>query len=259
MSTLNYTQFGPVGKIPVLFIHGFPFNQTMWQPQVEALQSGYHLITYDNRGHGKTPAGDGQYTLELFVDDLIALLDELNLSKVVLCGLSMGGYIALRAIERHPDRVHALVLCDTRAEADSNEAKVKRTANLKVVKEKGVPAFAEGFLKAIFAPGTFETNPQAVDLIRKAIVANSPTGIIGTLIALAARTDTTAALSTIQVPTLILVGDQDPVTPPAAAETLHRGIAHSELHVIPRAAHLSNLENPVDYNRHLAAFLKRVL
>lgn len=255
---LNPKQVGPAAKIPVVFIHGFPFSQEMWAPQVTALQGSYNLVTYDNRGHGKTDAGDGQYLLETFVDDLIGLLDNLEIEKAVLCGLSMGGYIALRAVERNPERVKALVLCDTRSEADSNEAKLKRAANLKLIKEKGVPAFAEGFLKAIFAPESFEKNPEAVESIRKILLANPPLGICGTLLALASRTDTTDALPKIKVPTLIMVGDQDPITPPAASKSMNKAIPNSELHIIPHAAHMSNIENPDEFNKHLAEFLKKV-
>jgi len=254
---LNVQNYGPAVKTPVVFIHGFPFSQEMWQPQL-VLQSTYHLITYDIRGHGKTPAGDGQYMLEFFVDDLMDLLGMLKIQKAVLCGLSMGGYIALRAMERNPERVHALVLCDTRSEADSNEAKLKRAANIRTVKEKGVAAFAEGFLKAVFAPKSFETKPDAIDKIRKIILANPPLGICGTLMALASRTDTTASLAQIKVPTLIMVGDQDPVTPPAASEAMHKAISGSELHILPNAAHMSNIENPETFNQHLGAFLKKL-
>jgi 3-oxoadipate enol-lactonase len=254
---LNVKDYGPAAKTPVVFIHGFPFSQDMWQPQL-GLQSTYHLITYDLRGHGKTPAGDGQFTLEYFVDDLIDLLNMLKIQKVVLCGLSMGGYIALRAMERNPERVHALVLCDTRSEADSNEAKLKRAANIRTVKEKGVAAFAEGFLKAVFTAKSFETKPDAVEKIRKIILANPPLGICGSLLALASRTDTTASLPQIKVPTLILVGDQDPVTPPAASEAMHKAISGSELHILPNAAHMSNIENPEAFNQHLGVFLKKL-
>jgi 3-oxoadipate enol-lactonase len=242
----------------VVFIHGFPFSQTMWTPQVQVLLGEYHLFTYDNRGHGKSDVGDGRYMLEFFVDDLIGLLDAWKIEKAVLCGLSMGGYIALRAVERNPERVKGLVLADTRSEADSNEAKLKRAANIRTVKEKGVSVFAEGFLKAVFAPHSLATKPQIVDNIRQVINANSPEGICGTLLALASRTDTTASLSKIQVPTLILVGDQDPVTPPAASESMHQLITGSELHVLSIAAHLSNLENPEEFNTHLIDFLKRI-
>lgn len=256
--SLAYTLHGPTGKVPIVFIHGFPFSQNMWQPQVEAFKNTYSLITFDNRGHGESDVGDGQYLLEFMVDDLIALLDHLQIPKAVLCGLSMGGYIALRAVERNPERVQALVLCDTRCEADSNETKLKRVASIRSVKDKGVPVFTEGFLKAIFAPKNLEAAIPAVDLIRRTILKNSPLGICGTLLALASRTDTSSALAQIKVPTLILVGDQDPITPPSAAETLQRGIAGSEMHVIPNAAHMSNLENTPTFNLHLQAFLKKL-
>src|SRR5258708_26186928 len=254
---IPYNEYGPGGKSQTVFIHGFPFSQEMWQPQIQGLQASFPLVTYDNRGHGASDAGDGQYMLEFLVDDLIGLLDLLKLQKVTLCGLSMGGYIALRAVERNPERVHALALCDTRSEADSNEAKIKRAAGIRTVKEKGVSAFAEGFLKAAFAPKSFETRPQAVEAIRKTILANPPLGICGTLLALATRTDTTATLPNIKVPTLILVGDQDPITPPAAAQSLQKSIPGSELHIIPDAAHLSNLEDPQAFNQHLLMFLRK--
>src|SRR3989344_4164876 len=185
---IGYAEHGPSGKIPVVFIHGFPFNQAMWKPQVQAFKNAYHLITYDNRGHGQSEAGDGQYMIEFFVDDLMGLLDHLKIQKAVLCGLSMGGYIALRAVERTPERVCALVLCDTRCEADSNEAKLKRAAAIITVKEKGVPTFAEGVLKTVFAPKSFETRPQDVEAVRKMILSNPPLGISGALLALASRT-----------------------------------------------------------------------
>src|ERR1041385_1473418 len=153
---LHYVDTGKSPGIAVLFIHGFPFNHTMWQAQIELLKPHFRVIAYDGRGHGQSEIGDGQYMLEFLVDDLVGLLDHLKLDQAVLCGLSMGGYIALRAIERHPERVRALILCDTRSEADSNEAKLKRSAGIRTVKKEGVPAFAENFLKALFAPESFE-------------------------------------------------------------------------------------------------------
>jgi pimeloyl-ACP methyl ester carboxylesterase len=170
----------------------------------------------------------------------------------------MGGYIALRAAERHADRIRALVLCDTRSEADPNEAKVKRAGQAKTVKQTGSKEFAEGFVKAVFAPGTFQSNPKAVETIKGLIANTSPLAIAGTLLALAARTDTTASLSAIKVPTLIMVGELDTLTPPAASESMHKLIKGSKLHVIPRAAHMSNLENTDDFNSHLIEFLKAV-
>jgi 3-oxoadipate enol-lactonase len=257
-TTLDYTETGPADGPPVVLIHGFPFSQEMWAPQIGVLSQQFRVITYDVRGHGKSPPGDGQYTLEFFVDDLIGLLDHLKIDRAIVCGLSMGGYIALRAVERNPERVRALVLCDTRSEADSNEARIKRAGAIKAVKQQGVSAYAEGFVKVVFAPGSFTTKPDAVEKIKKIIQANPVLGICGTLLALAARADTTAALPKIRVPALILVGDQDTLTPPTAAEAMREKIPHSKMYVIPQAAHMSNLENPREFNARLLDFLARL-
>ena len=257
-NTLAFETFGDPAKPAVVFIHGFPFNKKMWQPQIDALKNDYHVIIYDVRGHGESEVGDGQYTIELFVDDLIGLLDYIQLKTVVLVGLSMGGYIALRAMERHPERIRALVLCDTKSEPDANENKIRRAQQMQSIKEKGLKPFTEGFLKAVFYEKTFQTNVLAVEIIRNIILSNSVAGISGALLALAARTDTTSSLANIKVPTLVLVGDHDPLTPYASSRTLKEHIRNSELHIIPDAAHMSNLENVDEFNKHLLAFLKKV-
>ncbi|MGI0048785.1 MAG: alpha/beta fold hydrolase [Nitrososphaera sp.] len=255
-TNLYYADTGRKESPPIVLIHGFPFSSEMWRGQVQMLQEkNLRVITYDLRGHGRSDVGDGQYAIELLVDDLIALLDHLKITKTILCGFSMGGYIALRAIERNPDRFNALVLCDTMSTADSNEAKIRRANSIKLVKKEGVGKFAEGFLKAVFAPKTFDTKPGLVDEIRRIILSNSSLGICGALLALAGRTDTTEALAKIGVPTLVLVGEHDAVTPPAAAKSMHDRIPSSRLHLIENAAHMSNLENPNMFNEHLAKFL----
>ncbi|HEY3131993.1 MAG TPA: alpha/beta hydrolase [Acidobacteriota bacterium] len=262
-STINgtplfYEVSGNPAALPVVFIHGFPFSCEMWSGQVAAVQDQYCALTYDVRGHGQSNVGDGQYTIELFVDDLIALIDYLKMESAVLVGLSMGGYIALRALERNPERVRAAVLCDSRSEADSNEAKLKRAAGIASVKKHGAAAFADQFVKGVFAARTFEHKPELVDRIRRVIAGMSPLAIAGTLLALAARTDTTESLPRIKAPTMILVGEQDAITPFDAARAMHQKIPNSELHVIPRAAHMSNLENPEVFNEKLLLFLRRV-
>jgi len=255
---LFYTDVGKPDSAPIVLIHGFSFSSEMWHDQIEMLKDykkNFRIIAYDLRGHGQSEVGDGQYTLELFVDDLIALLDYLKITKTILCGFSMGGYIALRAIERNPDRFSALILCDTTSVADSNEAKIRRSDSIKLIKKQGVAQFAEGFLKAIFAPKTFETNPDAINQIRRIILANSALGVCGALLAMAARTDTTQSLSKISVPALVLVGEHDSVTPPIAAKNMHDRIPNSKLHLIENAAHMSNLENPSMFNERLTEFL----
>lgn len=256
--SLNYQERGLPQGLPILFIHGFPFDNTMWQPQMMALPQEYRAVSFDVRGHGASEVGDGQYSIEFFVDDLIALMDYLAISKPVLCGLSMGGYIALRAAERHPDRFRALILCDTRSEADSNEAKIKRASQITGIKSSGVKQFAEGFVKAVFAPASFSENPQAVQSIQRVIERTSPIALCGTLLALAARTDTGGSLAAIAVPTLIMVGELDAITPPAASKLMKERIRNSEMHIVPKSAHMSNLENPAFFNEKLMAFLKRI-
>jgi 3-oxoadipate enol-lactonase len=256
--TMNYVERGAPGGTPILFVHGFPFNLETWEPQMRALPNHFRAIAYDIRGHGQSDVGDGQYSIEFFVDDLMALLDHLVIEKTVLCGLSMGGYIALRAVERHPDRFNGLVLSDTKSEPDTNEGKVKRAASLKAVKTTGVDQFAEGFVKGVFADSTFRTSPDIVEKVKAIIKATSPIGIGGTLLALACRTDTTSVLAKLSVPTLILCGEHDALTTPRDSEFLHDRIKASMLSIIPNAAHLSNLENPTFFNEKLISFLKAI-
>jgi 3-oxoadipate enol-lactonase len=255
---IEYGVDGPRTGLPVVFIHGFPFSKEMWKPQIEALKKDYYVITYDVRGHGASGIGDGQYSVEYFVDELIGLLDHLKISKAVVVGLSMGGYIALRAVERSPERFRGLVLCDTRSEADGNDGKIKRANQAATMKIDGMKKFAEPFLKAVFYEKTFETNPATVDLIRIIIEHSSPLAAAGTLLALAARTDTTASLYKVTLPTLILVGQHHTLTPPSASHAMKEKIPGAELHVLPKAAHMSNLEQPEEFNLHLSNFLKKI-
>lgn len=255
---IAYEEYGQNNNLPVVFIHGFPFSKAMWKPQIDGLKDNFHVVTYDVRGHGESAIGDGQYTIEYFVDDLIALMDHLKLLSVVVVGLSMGGYIALRATERHPERFRGLVLCDTRSEADGNEGKIKRSQQAKAVKSDGIKKFAEGFIKAVFYEKTFQASPQTVEMIRGIIERTPPLSVAATLIALAARTDTTPSLPNIKVPTLILVGQHDTLTPPSASQAMKEKIPDAEMHVIPNAAHMSNLENAGEFNKHLGAFLQKL-
>jgi len=256
---LYYTETGKHESLPMILIHGFPFSSEMWNTQIEFLQeNGLRIISYDIRGHGQSGVGDGQYTIELFVDDLIGLLDHLKITKIVLCGFSMGGYIALRAMQRNPERFNALILCDTMSSADSNEARLRRATSINMIKKDGVEPFAEGFLKAVFSQKSLSTKQNIVEKTRKMILANSQIGICGALLAMAARTDTTESLSKINVPTLVLVGEYDVTTPLPAAKILQDGIPNSKMHIISNTAHMSSMENPDEFNEHLLTFLKNV-
>lgn len=244
--------------IPVVFIHGFPLSHRMWEPQLIALPDYFRHIAYDLRGHGESGYGDGQYTLEWFVDDFFALLDELHVDKAIVCGLSMGGYIALRAMERNPERFLAAVLCDTRSTADDNAGKLKRAELLRQVKSEGAAVFARHSVPALFASATQQNNPSVVQMMQDIASLHSPVGIAAALLALASRTDTTEFLSSIAIPTLIMVGEHDTVTPVSASLAMKNLIANVSMEVIPDAGHLSNLENPMVFNEKLLDFLHRI-
>jgi pimeloyl-ACP methyl ester carboxylesterase len=168
----------------------------------------------------------------------------------------MGGYIALRALERNPERFCGAVLCDTRSEADDDAGKIKRAAGAVAVKRDGAEVFAASFVRNVFAPASFHSRPEAVRRIQHIISLTSPVAIAGHLIAMAGRTDTTASLSSMAVPALIMVGEHDTVTPPERAQAMHERMAGSTLRVVPGAGHLSNLENPAFFNAQLLEFLE---
>ena len=254
----EYRVQGAEGGLPLIFLHGFPFSSAMWEPQLAALPPEYRAYSYDLRGLGANEPGDGQYTIEGHVDDLLALMAAWRIPRAVLIGLSMGGYIALRAIERAGDRFLAAVLADTRSETDSDPGRWRRAAQVKEVKRIGSKSFAEVLLPAGFSPESMKNRPEIVEPIRQCIARTPPLAIAGTLIALAARSDTTSSLEKFRLPVLIVVGEKDTITPPESARSMHQRIAGSRLEVIPGAAHLSNLENSGVFNRHLLEFLGSV-
>jgi 3-oxoadipate enol-lactonase len=252
---LHYEDTGGAG-LAVVLIHGFPFSSRMWASQVQALsKAGFRAISYDVRGHGASDVGDGLYTIEQFADDLLGLLAHLKIERAALCGVSMGGYIALRAAEKAPEKVRALVLCDTRSEADANKAKALRAGAMKVVAQKGVPFFADDFAKNLFSPMALAAGAPCVESIKALMKRNTPTGVRGALLALAARPDATEFLPSIKAPTLILVGEHDSLTPPAMSESMQRAIPGAQLHVIPNAGHLACVEQPQEFNGLLVGFL----
>ena len=239
----------------IVFIHGFPFDRSMWNDQARLLSKDHFVVLFDIRGHGESDQGSGQYLLEFFVDDLIALLDHLRLATVCLCGLSMGGYTALRAIEREPSRFSGLVLCDTKSTADTNAAKLNRANQIKMILAGKKVEFAEGQLKSLFAPENFKRTGEAVERIKKTILSTRDVVLVGALIALAARMDMTESLSKVSVPTLVIVGADDKITPPSEAELMYSKIRGSKLAVIRGAGHISNLENAPEFNSTLQGFL----
>jgi 3-oxoadipate enol-lactonase len=241
----------------LLLLHAFPLGLFMWDAQAEALAPTHRVLRFDVRGFGGSAAGRGPLTMESIADDGAALLDLLGIEKAVVGGCSMGGYAALAFVRRHPQRLAALVLQDTRAGADTSEAKANRAALAMKVLAEGAPAAAEAFLPKLVGETTHRERPDLVASLRQRILAASPQGIANALHGLASRADSRETLPTIDVPTLVLVGAEDVLTSPPEAATMAAAIRRARLDVIPAAGHLANLENPAAVNAALRAFLAR--
>ncbi len=246
------------GKGPaVLFFHAFPLGLFMWDAQAEALAPTHQVIRFDARGFGGSPPGSSLLTMERIADDGAALLDHLGVGQAVVGGCSMGGYAVFAFVRRHPDRLKGLVLQDTRAGADNEEARKSRATLAEKVRREGAVAAADAFLPRLLGETTHKERPEVVARIRQRILATSPQGIADALAGLAARADSFPTLREVRVPSLVVCGAEDVLTPVAESEAIHKGVAGSRLEVIPRAGHLANLENPAAYDAALLSFLGR--
>jgi pimeloyl-ACP methyl ester carboxylesterase len=245
--------------MPVLLLHGFPLDHTMWDAQVEALGRQWRAIAPDLRGFGASQVSPGTVTMEQMADDLAALLDALGVTEsVVLVGLSMGGYVAFQFWRKYASRLRALVLCDTRSIADSPAAAQGRQALAERVVKEGTQVAAEAMLPKLVGPLALENDPQVVDSLRRTILANPPEGVAAALRGMAARPDVTADLATIAMPTLIIVGQQDAISTVDEMRGVAKAIAGAEFVVIPRAGHMTPVENPAAFNEAIEQFLTRV-
>ncbi|HKR03552.1 MAG TPA: alpha/beta fold hydrolase [Bacteroidia bacterium] len=252
--TICYDDFGK-GLIPVIFIHGFPFDKSSWQPQMDFLKKSHRVIAYDIRGFGKSTAGKEKMSIELFADDLIKFMDYLQIPQAIVCGLSMGGYILLNAVNRYPGKFKAIILCDTQCIADTPEVKEKRSQTISHIMASGLKDFAEGFIKNIFCQETLDAKKEIAEKIKNTILSTSAVTVTGTLNALAQRWETCSSLHEISIPALILCGKEDKVTPLAQSEFLLQNIANATLHSISKAGHVSNLEQPDEFNQHIYSFI----
>lgn len=240
--------------IPVAFVHGFPHNRALWSPQVNALVDRARCIAPDLRGFGES-SRNGPFTIDQFADDVAMLLRLLGVERAVVAGLSMGGYVALALWRRHRSLVRALVLAHTRAGADSDEARTKRQALVEVARTRGSSAVADGQVTGMLGKTTREKRPAMIDEVHRMLASASVEGIVGALEAMMARVDSTDTLSTIDVPTLVIVGAEDVLIPRTEADILHDAIRGSRLEVIENAGHVSNLERPAAFNHVLSEFL----
>ncbi len=261
MKTINIggveISYADKGQGPsVLFLHGFPLSLGMWDAQ-EALSDRYRIVRFDARGHGGSGVGDSALTMGRIADDAAVLIERLRLGPVVLAGCSMGGYAAFAFAQKHPSLLRGLVLVDTRAGADSPEARKGRGELAAKVMQEGASAALDAFLPKIVGETTRASRADVTAKLKDMILATPKQGISDALHGIAARPDSTGFLREITVPTLVICGEEDVITPRAEAEILQKGIKGAELAMIPKSGHLPSMETPEEFNRLLAEFLRQ--
>ena len=240
----------------LILIHAFPMNARMWDGQQSLAARGWRVIAPDLRGMGSGGEQDPEATsMDDYAGDVIDLLDGLHIEEAIIGGLSMGGYVTMALFRHAPRYFRGMILADTRAEADTPEGVEGRKKTMALLREKGARVLADDLEPKLLGGTTRAERPAVVSLWRELVLANSDRGMTGAITALMTRPDSTPLLSSIHCPTLIIVGDEDAITPPALSEAMHKRIAGSELVVIPKAGHMTNLETPNSFNAALGAFL----
>jgi len=255
---MSYDDLGD-SVVPLIFIHGFPFDKSTWAEQMNLLKGKMRVIAPDLRGFGKSGKTEEAFSIGLFADDVLALMDKLEIKKAVLCGFSMGGYIALNLMGRAHERFAGLILCDTQCIADTDAGREKRMKSIAQIEAGGIKEFADGFVKAVFCEASLRDKTEIVENIRRIILSTDASTITSTLLALAKRNETCSVLSSVKIPCMILCGEEDAVTVPAQSEFMHKHIPHSVFHLIPQAGHMSNLEQTAIFNGHLLHFMDKLL
>jgi pimeloyl-ACP methyl ester carboxylesterase len=250
-TTLHYLDAGSAEEV-VLLLHAFPLHSGMWGPQIEALQQRYRVIAPDYRGMGKSGEPPAASTMDLLAEDAAALLRQLGIRQATVVGLSMGGYVAFELHRREHALFRALVLCDTKAGADTEEGKLAREAFAKGVEEKGIALAQEQMPPKLLKPAP---DPGVQRRVRELIGENRAAGIAAATRGMMKRPSSEPTLAQIKCPTLVMVGEQDGLTPPAESQRMAGAIAGGRLVTIPGAGHLSNLEAPQAFNQALTGFL----
>src|SRR5688572_8860360 len=251
---MAYTDSG-MGR-PIVLIHGYPFNRSLWNEQVAALSTSYRVIAPDLRGFGESDASNGPATMNRMAEDVALLLNYLGITRATIGSLSMGGYVALAFYKQFPSRVRALVLADTRAQADTEAAKQTRAQQAEKAETEGMAGIADAMLPKLLTPETVSKHPEVVKRVRDMMLKTKPEGAASALLGMAQRDDQTELLSRITSPTLVIVGAEDAITPVADSEKMHHAIGGSRLKVIENAGHVSNLERTEQFNEALLEFLR---
>ncbi len=257
----THAELADVPRATVVFVHAFPLSPGMWLPQLQAAPAGWRFVAPALRGFDATEEwmDDGRVDIDQYADDVFAVMDHLRIERAVIVGLSMGGYVAFAMFRGSADRFSGLLLADTRATPDSPAAAAGRHQTLARLDREGPgPWLAEELLPKLLAEETRTRHASVARLVREMIAAQTSGAIRGALQRMLTRPDSTPDLARIAVPTAIVVGEHDVLTPPAESQTMHAAIRDSVLEIIPSAAHLSNLEQPSDFNFALARLLDRI-
>ena len=253
-ATLSWREVGEGADVLVL-IHGFPFSSAIWRPQLDAPPSGWRVIAPNLRGFGGSGPVSERLTMDGFAKDVAALIRHLGVRSAVIGGMSMGGYVAFGLIRNAPKLVRAMILSDTRAAADSTEGKQGRLKNAKHVLANGTAALIDAMVPRLLHADTREKLPHVEQELRAVMNASPARSVVAALLGMAERPDSSPDLRSINVPTQVIVGENDEITPPGDARLLARAIPGARIEVIPKAAHLPNLEQPAAFNRILESFL----
>jgi pimeloyl-ACP methyl ester carboxylesterase len=260
--TISYFDSSPGDRAArvLLLAHAFPLGGAMWEGQAKALPAGWRLLAPDMRGFGGStlPDPDPNPSIDDYADDVIDLLRELGVEAPVLGGLSMGGYVTFAVLRRIPGLARAVILADTRAGADSPEGRANRRGMLALVDREGPSGVARDMMPKLLGPTSRDSRPDVEPLVRRLIKQQSPLAIRGAVLRMMERPDSFATLQAIAVPALILVGQEDSLTPVDDSRKMHAMQPNAELVELPAAGHLTNLETPVAFNAALSAFLGRV-
>jgi pimeloyl-ACP methyl ester carboxylesterase len=242
----------------VVLLHPFPANHEFWIPVAQMLNSRYQLILPDLRGHGDSEVGEGPAFMEKHAADIARVMDDADVGRAAMVGVSIGGYALFEFWRKYRGRAAALILIDTKATADAPEARNARLQAANDVMERGTEPFIEGLLPKLIGETTRKTRPDLVETARKMMLKMSPEDISQVQRGMAARPDSIETLKTINVPTLIVAGDEDILTPVPEAELMRKHIAGSQLQLIPKAGHYSPFERPEEAGRMLRQFLDSV-
>ncbi|MCA9253187.1 MAG: alpha/beta fold hydrolase [Phycisphaerales bacterium] len=243
---------------PVLLVHGFPLNREMWRAQIDALATSHQVIAPDLRGFGESDPPSGDVPMADHADDLAALLDYLQIDQpVAIAGFSMGGYVTFEFWRRHKDRVGSMMLVDTRADADSPEKAAGRRESADRIATEGPNFIYDGMIPNLVSNQTFNGHPELVKAIHGIMVTSSPAGVVAALKAMADRPDSRPLLGEINVPTAVIVGSEDAISPPAEMEQIANSLQSAEFCTIPDAGHMTTMENPAAVlaamQKHLSA------